>query len=422
MLVTRISPEDFPVQDNLFQTAFWGGFKTACGQQAVFFLCGFDDAATPDVGESCGGESCVAASCVADSCVAASCGGRRFVPLLVLLRNTGAGIPYAYVPKAPAFTVKEDRYGSVLEALAERIRPFLPDGTAFVRFDTAWFSPYAGTAVPRSEIREMRMNFGTNTRNLRKAGSDHFCPDTVLVDLTASPEIMLSRMRQTTRNAIRKSYRMGVSFSRKNADFLPVWHDLYRDTGLRKGFFTEELAYFETLFRQSAKIGRLFFKQTASPHEDCGKGPPYAPLSGSKLMSANPGRMPVSAPVPEPELYLLAAEKDEVLLAGLILAVCGKSAYYLFAGSRADAGPYMASYGLQWEAMLAARRAGCVTYDLLGIPPNNDKNHPMSGLYTFKTGLGGAVVRYCGCWDYPYDEDSYNRFRTAETLMGLPGL
>ena len=54
----------------------------------------------------------------------------------------------------------------------------------------------------------------------------------------------------------------------------------------------------------------------------------------------------------------------------------------------------MLGYGLQWEAILKARKSGCTQYDLLGIPPNGNPSHFMNGLYTFKTGFGGDVVRF----------------------------
>lgn len=41
--LNKVNPEDFPAVDNLFQSAFWGKFKAACGQQAVFFLCEYEN-------------------------------------------------------------------------------------------------------------------------------------------------------------------------------------------------------------------------------------------------------------------------------------------------------------------------------------------------------------------------------------------
>jgi lipid II:glycine glycyltransferase (peptidoglycan interpeptide bridge formation enzyme) len=76
----------------------------------------------------------------------------------------------------------------------------------------------------------------------------------------------------------------------------------------------------------------------------------------------------------------------------------------------------MAPYALQWRAMQDAKEAGCLLYDLFGIPPNEDPAHPMAGLYRFKTGFGGKIIHRPGSWDYPYKPALYGIFRTAELL------
>jgi len=68
----------------------------------------------------------------------------------------------------------------------------------------------------------------------------------------------------------------------------------------------------------------------------------------------------------------------------------------------------MASYSLQWKAMMDAKAKGCLVYDLFGIPPNEDPNHPMAGLYRLKTGFGGKIIHRPGSWDYPCKPFSYN--------------
>ena len=74
----------------------------------------------------------------------------------------------------------------------------------------------------------------------------------------------------------------------------------------------------------------------------------------------------------------------------------------------------MASYAVQWEAIKAARRAGCEEYDMFGTAPNAFSSHPMHGLYRFKSGFGGHLFHRMGCWDYPFMKDEYMRFRAQE--------
>jgi len=66
--------------------------------------------------------------------------------------------------------------------------------------------------------------------------------------------------------------------------------------------------------------------------------------------------------------------------------------------------------------MQDAKEAGCRFYDLFGIPPNDDPDHPMAGLYRFKTGFGGRIIHRPGSWDYPYKKAVYALFNFAEAL------
>ena len=74
----------------------------------------------------------------------------------------------------------------------------------------------------------------------------------------------------------------------------------------------------------------------------------------------------------------------------------------------------MPTYALQWRAIQLARAQGCETYDLYGIPPSNDPDHPMHGLFQFKTGFGGTIVNRLGCWDVVLKRAKYAFYHTAE--------
>ena len=76
----------------------------------------------------------------------------------------------------------------------------------------------------------------------------------------------------------------------------------------------------------------------------------------------------------------------------------------------------MPTYALQWEAMLKAKEKGCSSYDMFGIPPANDPQHPMYGLYRFKTGFGGVIHHRLGAWDYKYSSLVYPIYCVVEVL------
>jgi len=48
-----------------------------------------------------------------------------------------------------------------------------------------------------------------------------------------------------------------------------------------------------------------------------------------------------------------------------------------------------------------AKSGGCAHYDLVGIPGRPDPSDSLWGLYRFKVGFGGELLRTVGAWDYP---------------------
>jgi len=60
----------------------------------------------------------------------------------------------------------------------------------------------------------------------------------------------------------------------------------------------------------------------------------------------------------------------------------------------------MPNYLLQWEAMKRAKSRGCLIYDLWGVPDEFKESDAMWGVFRFKEGLGGEVIRTLGAWDY----------------------
>ncbi len=371
--IEQVSPEAFPPQDNLFQTAFWGTFKKFAGQEPRFFSATFTD------------EDALSA---------------YTFPFMILLRQRHDGSCYAYAPKAPSISLPAEKRGTLLEELALAVRNCVPENCICLRFDLAWRSRYGGDEILKPETAQLALNWGTKTHNLRKAPGNHLAPDTVIINLSLTPEQILSRMRGTTRNCIRRAYRSEIDFAVGGIDMLHDWYGLYEETAKRKGFYYESEEYFNTLFSHKRIQENTF-------HEP----PPH-----KKIETKKKEIIPLAAPAPLPQFHIMTASKSGKLLSGIIIALSGHNAYYMYAGSSEDLKELMANYGLQWEAVRFARSKGCTNYDLMGIPPNGDTSNPMASLYLFKTGFGGEKVRFAGTWDYPYDEKRYAYFNLEEQM------
>ncbi|MBO0782847.1 MAG: peptidoglycan bridge formation glycyltransferase FemA/FemB family protein, partial [Ktedonobacteraceae bacterium] len=99
---------------------------------------------------------------------------------------------------------------------------------------------------------------------------------------------------------------------------------------------------------------------------------------------------------------LFLAEYEGQLLAGIFVSLFAREGIYLYGASSNELRKHMPNHLLQWEAMTWAKRNGATSYDLWGIPPTDDDDESMAGVYRFKSGWGGRVVRFLGCYERVY--------------------
>lgn len=197
--------------------------------------------------------------------------------------------------------------------------------------------------------------------DLKRAGW-RFSPEqvqfrnTVLIDLKAEPEALLAGMKQKIRYNIRLAERKGVFVRSGTEADLGLLYRMYAETSARDGFVIREEAYYRLVWETFMRAG-----------------------------------------VAEP---LVAEVVGEPVAALIVFRFAGK-AWYLYGMSRQAHRDKMPNHLLQWEAMLRARAAGCTIYDLWGAPDTFDGSDPLWGVYRFKEGFGGQVVRHIGAWDLP---------------------
>ena len=186
---------------------------------------------------------------------------------------------------------------------------------------------------------------------------------TVWIDLRASEEEILARMKQKWRYNVRLAARKGVRVRMGDEGDLETFVDLMQTTAERNAFGVHSPEYYRRFWELFAGEGRV---------------------------------------------ALFVAEYEGETLAALMLAHLAGRAYYLFGASGNRHRNRMPNHLLQWEAMRWAKSIGCTAYDLWGVPdevgldPNAAIPDPASGLWgvwRFKRGFGGEVVRYIGAWD-----------------------
>ncbi|MDD2921921.1 MAG: peptidoglycan bridge formation glycyltransferase FemA/FemB family protein [Anaerolineales bacterium] len=186
--------------------------------------------------------------------------------------------------------------------------------------------------------------------------------NTVLIDLSATEEEIIMRMKSKTRYNIRLAEKKGVVVRVGGLEDLPALYKMYAETSVRDGFVIRDEDYYMTVWK-------TFMSQV--------KGQKSAPLA-----------------IP------LIAEVDNELVAAIFLFIFAGRAYYVYGMSRNAHREKMPTYLLQWEAIKRAKQNGCAAYDLWGAPDVFDESDSMWGVYRFKEGLGGEVVRTLGAYDF----------------------
>jgi lipid II:glycine glycyltransferase (peptidoglycan interpeptide bridge formation enzyme) len=283
----------------------------------------------------------------------------------VLFRRLPLGFSVAYIPRGPVSDNKNNEWFAW--------EPFWLDIDIFCHRRKAVFLKV------EPDCWENSISDGeAKVARIEKAGFQRSQMDiqparTLVVDLTGSEEQILGRMKQKTRYNIRLASRKEVVVS-VSSD-LDAFHRLMLLTGERDAFGVHSLEYYRRAYD-------LF-----NPAGQC---------------------------------EILIAEYKSELLAGLMVFAYGKRAWYFYGASSNRHRRRMPNYLLQWEAMRWARRRGCISYDLWGVPDTDEntletqftkRSDGLWGVYRFKRGFGGQLKRASGSWDRVYQPILYSFYR-----------
>ena len=282
------------------------------------------------------------------------------------IRGFPAGLKLLYIPKGPLLqdwsnAALRMRVLDDLKPIAERQR------ATFVKIDP---DVRIGTGIPgqsgaqqdelgESVLKELR------ARGWRYSNEQIQYANTVTLDISASEDELLARMKPKTRYNVRLAERKGVKVRLGSAHDLDLLYQLYAETAVRDGFVIRSIEYYHMLWITFLNAGMV---------------------------------------------DILIAEVDQQPIAALIIFKFQRKAWFLYGMSREMHREKMPNYLLQWEAIRQSKRAGCHTYDLWGAPYQFVESDPLWGVYRFKDGLGGQVVRHIGAWDLPVRMTGYRLF------------
>jgi lipid II:glycine glycyltransferase (peptidoglycan interpeptide bridge formation enzyme) len=195
----------------------------------------------------------------------------------------------------------------------------------------------------------------------------------ITINLEGTEEDWLGRMKQKTRYNIRLAQKKDIIVepSMDIAEF----HALMQTTGNRDGFGVHSQNYYQTAYDIFHSIGKC---------------------------------------------ELLVARYQGKALAALMLFWRGERSWYLYGASSDEERNRMPAYALQWEAMRWAANQGCKEYDLWGIPDEDEttleagfleRYDGLWGVYRFKRGYGGNIIRTAGALDRVYIPALYRLYQ-----------
>ncbi len=277
----------------------------------------------------------------------------------VLFRSFPLGFSLAYVPKGPL--------GAWLPTL-------LPDLDAVCKKHRAFMIKVEPDANESDEINQVLLDqaFVPSKHSIQPR-------TTLLVDLTGDEDQLLSQMHQKTRYNIRLAMRKEVKI--RPWEDLDVFGQMMLETADRDEFGAHTPTYYKRAYA-------LF-----RPYHNC-------------------------------ELFV--ADYDGIPLAALMVFAHGRRAWYLYGASTTLERNRMPTYLLQWEAMKWAKKKGCICYDLWGVPDESldtleseftERKDGLWGVYRFKRGFGGKLVRSIGAWDRIYIPSLYRIYSWIYSLL-----
>ncbi len=160
-------------------------------------------------------------------------------------------------------------------------------------------------------------------------------------------EELFKNLHSKTRYNVRLATKKGVVIKEGTRDDLKVFHKIMVTTGIRDGFITRPLSYFERMY-------------------DC---------------------------LGEKHMKLLMAYYNDEPISGVIVIMYGNKTWYLYGASSNEHRNLMPNYLLQWEMVKIALANKSDIYDLRGVPGIADNSN---GLYRFKKGFGAEYTEFIG--------------------------
>ena len=219
-------------------------------------------------------------------------------------------------------------------------------------------------------FKDIMLNLGYQIKDDAKNFRDEIQPRFVFrLDIKDKTEDeIFAGFHQKTRYNVRLATRKGVTIKEGTKEDLKEFHKIMVTTGIRDGFITRPLSYFEKMY-----------DELAPQH-----------------------------------MKLLMAYYDDKPISGVIPIMYGNKTWYLYGASSNEHRNLMPNYLLQWEMIKMALQRKSDIYDFRGVPGLADDSN---GLYRFKKGFGAEYTEFVGEVYYPFKGLTYSMYCFAEKVF-----
>ena len=221
-----------------------------------------------------------------------------------------------------------------------------------------------------TDFRNIMLELGYSIKDDAKNFRDEIQPRYVfrLDTKNKTEDEIFKNFHQKTRYNVRLATKKGVTVKEGTREDLKDFHKIMVTTGIRDGFITRPLEYFEKMY-------------------DC-LGPEH--------------------------MKILMAYYDGKPISGVIPIMYGNKSWYLYGASSNEHRNLMPNYLLQWEMIKIAISRKSDIYDLRGVPGIADDSN---GLYRFKKGFGAEYTEFIGEVYIPFKPLTYKAYKFSEKMF-----
>lgn len=195
---------------------------------------------------------------------------------------------------------------------------------------------------------------------------------TLVIDLAESGETILAQMSQNSRNLTRNYTKKGLTIVQSQDP-----NDITILTSLLQGVAS---------------------RNSITPHSD-----DYFKKQAEVLF-----------PIDAARLFYVTYQNQPI--AAALIYDSPTTRYYAHAAADDAFRKLSAGTALVGHMILEAKSRGLSQFDLYGIAPPDQPNHPWQGFTKFKKSFGGDIVTYGDTWDLPLKPLAYHAYRSYQHL------